>query len=93
MLPPLSRLSLENAPVGTGADGEGEAKRRKVGATDVAPNVLMGLPEDMWLNIMQNVDYVEACNEIGRICMSATVEPLRSLCQKDSTWVRVPAAS
>ena len=86
MLPPLSRLRLENAPVGTGADGEEEAKRRKVGATDVAPNVLMGLPEDMWLNIMQNVDYVEVCNEIGRICMSANVEPLRSLCQKDSTY-------
>ena len=86
MLPALSQLSLDGAPVGTGADGEEEAKRRKVDETDVAPNVLMGLPEDMWLNIVQNVDYVEACNEIGRICISATVEPLRSLCQKDSTY-------
>ena len=88
MLPALSRLSLDNhAPVGTGADGEEEeAKRRKVDATDVAPNVLMGLPEDMWLHIMQNVDYVEVCSEIGRICESASAEPLRGLCQKDSTY-------
>ena len=88
MLPPLSRLSLDNhAPVGTGADGEEEeVKRRKVDATDVAPNVLLGLPEDVWLNIMQSVDYVEVCNEIGRICESANVEPLRGLCQKDSTY-------
>ena len=88
MLPALLRLSLDNhAPVGTGADGEEEeVKRRKVDATDVAPNVLMGLPEDMWLHIMQNVDYVEVCDEIARICKSATVEPLRGLCQKDSTY-------
>ena len=86
MLPPLLRLRLENAPVGTGTDGEEEAKRRKVGATNVAPNVLMGLPSDIWLNIMQNVDYVEACNEIARICLSANNEPWRSLCQKDFTY-------
>ena len=89
MLPSLTRLSLDNhAPVGTGADGEEEEqrKRRKVDATDVAPNVLMGLPEDVWLNIMQNVDYVDVCGEIGRICKSASAEPLRGLCQKDSTY-------
>ena len=93
MLPPLSRLSLgNNAPVGTGADGEEEEqrKRRKVDTTDVAPNIapniLLGLPEDVWLNIMQNVDYVEACGEIGRICKSVSAEPLRGLCQKESTY-------
>lgn len=100
MLPPLSQLSLGGAPVRTGADEEGtnrrkvdatdadeeEAKRRKVDAADVAPSVLLGLPEDMWLSIMQSVDHVDVCNEIGRICRSANVEPLRGLCQKDSTY-------
>ena len=87
MLPPLSRLSLDGAPVSTGADEE-ETKRRKVSATDVTPGVLLGLPEDMWLHIMQNVDNVELCNEIARICSSALTltTPLGTLCQRDSTY-------
>tara|TARA_B110000858_G_scaffold169801_1_gene199175 strand:+ start:1533 stop:2879 length:1347 start_codon:yes stop_codon:yes gene_type:complete len=54
--------------------------------TDVAPSVLLGLPEDMWLHIMQNIDDVELCNEIGRICSATQTTPLGSLCQKDSTY-------
>ena len=58
--------------------------------TDVAPSVLLGLPEDMWLHIMQNnIDDVELCNEIGRICSATqtrSAATLGSLCQKDSTY-------
>ena len=100
MLPCLSRLRLDDAPVGTGTDtdtdmdggGYGFApldvfnKRLKVGATNVAPNVLLGLPEDMWLHILGSIDDADVCDEIGRICQSTKVDPFKSMCKDDGTF-------
>ena len=99
MLPCLSRLRLDDAPVSTGTGtgterdeiskylAEGAFKQMRVmGATDVAPNVLLGLPDDMWLHILASIDDADVCDEIGRICQSANVDPFKSMCKDDSVF-------
>lgn len=58
--------------------------------------ILMGLREDEWQNILNQIDDKDACDEIGRICIAGgkfigdskhrTMTPIQSLCGKDATY-------
>ena len=99
MLPRLSELRLKAAPVPVRVGGsvEEERQRRRTSDQGVSLNVLMGLSEDVWQNILNQIDDKDACDEIGRICIAGgkfigddwkgrTMTPIQSLCGKDSTY-------
>lgn len=99
MLPRLSELRLKAAPVPVRVGGsvEEERQRRRTSDQGASLNVLMGLSEDEWQNILNQIDDKDACDEIGRICIAGgkfigddwkgrTMTPIQSLCGKDSTY-------